>query len=332
MRRYNKILSFFALAVMMMGLTVIASAQGRNNRRNNGSYGNTSYYNLDSTIKNLRNNSRSFRDNLDRELDNSRYDGSRREDQLNDLAKRFEKAAKDLDGAYDNNRDFNRSRDEAQRVIGYGSQLDQALSVSRANRNSNLRGQWDSIESDLRTISQAYGVSYNGRRGNNGGIWDNDRNDRDDRNDRNRGNNRYPNGNGNRGYNANLRSTIVNLRNKSRRFEDRLDRERNNRSGNRYSGNLENLSDRFNDAVKKLEDEYRNDRDYNDSRNEVQRVLSIGEQIDREISRASIDRSLRNDWDSIERDLRTLADAFNMNYNGRNGGGRLGDILRNLPF
>jgi len=84
--------------------------------------------------------------------------------------------------------------------------------------------------------------------------------------------------------------------------------------------------------VKKLEDEYRNDRDYNDSRNEVQRVLSIGEQIDREISRASVNRSLRNDWNSIERDLRTLADAFNINYSGRNGSGRLGDILRNFPF
>ncbi len=329
MGRYNKIFSFFAMAVLVMSLSVIASAQGRNNRRNNGSYGNTSYYNLDSTIRNLHNKTRSFRDNLDRELDNSRYDGRRREDQLNNLAKRFEKAAKNLDGAYDNNRDFNRSRDEAQRVISYGSQLDQALSVSRANRNYNLRGQWNSIESDLRTISQAYGLSYNGRRGNNGGIWDNDRNDR---NDRHRGNNRYPRGNDNRGYNANLRSTIVNLRNKSRQFEDRLDRERNNRSGNRYSNNLENLSNRFNDAVKKLEDEYRNDRDYNDNRNEVQRVLSIGEQIDREISLASVNRSLRNDWNSIERDLRTLASAYNMSYGGQNGGGRLGDILRNFPF
>ena len=330
MGRYTKLTSIFTLAVMIMSLSIVASAQWRNNRRNNGSYGNTSYnYNLNSTIRNLRDKSRRFQDDLDRELDNSRYNGTRQEDQINDLAKRFKNAAEDLDDEYDNGRDFNRSRDEAQRVVSYGSQLDRALSASRANRNSTLRGQWNSIERDISEIARAYNLSYNGR----GVYGDNNRNRT---NNRNRGNNRNRNQNGRYGgngqYNRNLRATIVNLKNKSRQFEDRLDREKNNRYGNRYSNNLENLSDKFYDAVKDLEDEYDNDRDYNDSYDEVRRVLSLGEQIDREISRASVNRSLRNDWNRIEQDLRVLARAFNLNYNGRNGNGGLRDILRRLPF
>ena len=331
MGRYTKLTTIFTLAVMIMGLSVVASAQWRNRRGTNGSYGNTSNNNnLNSTIRNLRDKTRRFEDVLDRALDRSRYDGSRREDQLNKLAERLKNAAENLDDEYDNSRDYNRSRDEAQRVINYGSQLGRALSSSRANRNSSLQGQWRSIERDIRTISRAYNINYNGRSTRNNRSRNNRNNDRYNRN---RGNNKNRNrrGTSNRNgqYNRNLRATIVNLRNKSRRFEDRLDREDNNRN----SKNLEKLSNRFNDAVKDLEGEYDNDRDYNDSYDEVRKVLSRGEQVNREISRARVSRSIRSEWNSIEQDLRTLSRAYNLSYNGRRGGStRISDIFRNLPF
>ena len=93
------------------------------------------------------------------------------------------------------------------------------------------------------------------------------------------------------------------------------------------------MSDRFNNAVKDLEDEYDNNRDYNDSYDEVRRVLSLGEQLDREVSRSGVNRSLRNEWNSIEQDLRTLARAYNLSYNGNNNRNtRISDIFRNFPF
>lgn len=324
MGRYSKLISIVTLSVMVLGLSIVASAQWRDRRGNNDYYGRN---NLDAAIKNLDRNSKRFEDILDRELDRSRYDGSRREDRLNELAERFKDAADDLDDDYDGYRRMNNSASEARRLVNYGSQLDRALSRSRLTRNSSaVRSSWRNIERDLRTVARAYRIRYNGNYGRNRRYDRNDRYERDRRNRRNRNNRRY---------NRNLRSTIVNLKYKSARFEDRIDREYDdNRYGRRYSGNLENLTDRFHDAVKDLEDEYDNRRDYNDSYDEVRRVLSLGQQVDREISRSRVNRNLRREWNSIERDLRTIARAYNVGYNGRNNrrNVRIGDIFRNFPF
>ncbi|NNF00747.1 MAG: hypothetical protein HKN25_17150 [Pyrinomonadaceae bacterium] len=334
MGRYKNALTAITLSVMVMGLSIAASAQWRNSRGNNDYYGNAGYNrNLNSTINNLERKARRFEDVLDRELDRSQYNGSRREDQLNNLAKRFKNAAEDLADEYDNQRDYNRSRDEAQKVLSLGSQLGSALRGSRANRNPTLQSSWRSIRQDLRSLSQAYNTNYN-----NGRYNRNDRNNRNrnDRYNRNRNRNRNQRGTYGGGYNGNLRSTIVNLRNRSARFEDRIDRERDNnngRYGRRVSSNLENLTDRFHDAVKDLENEFDNDRDYNDSYDEVRKVLSLGEQVDREVSRSRASRSIRSDWNAIERDLRTIARAYNLNYRGNSRNyGRIGDIIRNFPF
>lgn len=333
MSRYKKLTTLFTLAVMVMGLTIAASAQwnnGRNNRNNRNNRGNnTGYYgntNLNSTIRNLRSNAERFENVIDRELDRSRYDGTRREDQLNNLADKFRDAVVRLDGAYDNGRDMRQSADEANQVLRIGQQLSSALRGSRANRDRSIQTYWRSIQSDLRLIQRAYGNNYN-----NGTYRRND--DRYGRNDDRYGRNDDRYGRNNGRYNQNLRATIVNLRNKSRRFEDRVDRERDNRYGSNNNG-LESAVNRFDDAVKKLEDEYNNQRDYNDSVDEVRRVLSYGEQVDREVS-SSGNRNLQGEWNSIEQDLRTLANAYNIAYNGRNGNSRgigIGDILRNLPF
>lgn len=316
MERKNKLFSIFGLAAMVLGLTIGASAQWRFPGGNNGSYGNNTYnQNLDSTIRNLTSKSRQFVGILDRELDRSRLNGSNREDQLNDIAKKFKDAAENLDDEYDDTRSYDRSRDEAQRVLNLGSQLDRAISVSRLNNNSSVGSYWNAIENDLRILSQAYRVNYDSRstRNNrNGGSND----DRDQRR-RNRGGN-------NGGYNQNLRSTIVNLKNRSKQFEKRIDREfrndRNNRNNRNRGGwfgsnNLENLTNRFSDAVKRLEKDYDNRRDYNSSSNEVRQVLNLGSQIDRELSRSRANYSLRNDWNKIKQDLRVLAQAYNLRYN-----------------
>ena len=42
---------------------------------------------------------------------------------------------------------------------------------------------------------------------------------------------------------------------------------------------------------------------------------------------------MRSDWNRIESDLRILAGAYNMRYDGRNNSGfGIGDIIRNFPF
>ncbi|MEO6590325.1 MAG: hypothetical protein ABIP06_13585 [Pyrinomonadaceae bacterium] len=200
MNRFRNLIAVFAFSLLILGLPAIASAQWRNDRNNrndrdnrnddynrnnrngrNDDYNRNGNYNrnLNSTIKNLKNRSNQFEKQLDRELDRSRYDDRRREDQLNNLAKSFKDAADKLDDEYDNRRDYSRSQNEARRVLDLGSQLDRAL--SRARLSNNLDRDWNNIRQDLRIIGDAYNYNNNNR---------NNRNSRNDDYNRNRqGNN-----------------------------------------------------------------------------------------------------------------------------------------------
>ncbi len=316
---------------MILGLTVVASAQYRSRDRNSsGSYGNQD---ISSSVKSLRDQARQFENTLDRELDRSRYDGSQREDNLNKLAGKFKNAAEDLDDEYEGRRNERASADEARKVLNLASQLDQALSTSRIGRNSFAVSQaWTGIERNLVTISRFYNYSYNGQYGRNGGGGNNGGYGNGDGtySGNNRGNGSYGGNNrgngpygGNNRY-GNLGGTINNLKAKARVFENTLDNDRNNRNNR----NLENLSDRFKNAVDDLADEY-NDRD--NGYQEAQRVLTLAEQLDAEVARTGVNRSIRRDWNSIENDLNTLARGYNISYRRNNGGG-IRDIFRNFPF
>lgn len=186
MIRFRNIFTLLALTLLVLSLSVVASAQRRNDRnnRNNDRYGNGNYNrNLRATVVNLKNRSKRFEKTLDRALDRSRYDDRRREDRINDLAENFRRAASDLEDEYDNRRDYRDSADEARRVLQYGAQLDRAISRLRLDRN--VQNEWNQIRRDLQVLGNAYNNNYNNGR--------NNRNDdyrkRDRRN--RRGNNPY---------------------------------------------------------------------------------------------------------------------------------------------
>jgi len=80
-----------------------------------------------------------------------------------------------------------------------------------------------------------------------------------------------------------------------------------------------------------LDNEYDNRRDYNDSYDEARRVLDLGSQIDRAISRARLNGNVQGDWNRIRQDLQVLASAYNYNNRNRNNrrNGRNDDYNRN---
>jgi septal ring factor EnvC (AmiA/AmiB activator) len=175
MNRFKNLMTVFAFSLLVLGVPTLASAQWRDRNRNDDDYNRNGNYNrnLDSTIKDLKNRSKSFAKNLDRELDNSRYDNSNREDRLLTLAKDFKDAANRLDDQYDNRNDYDNTQDEASRVLQLGQQLDNALYNSRLNYN--VQGDWNQIQQDLDVLSNAYGYNNrnnrNNRNRNGNGSW-----------------------------------------------------------------------------------------------------------------------------------------------------------------
>lgn len=200
MNRIKNLIAVFAFSLLVLALPTIASAQWRNDRNNGnyGGYGNGGYNsNSGSVIRDLKNRSRSFASQLDRELDRSRYDGGRREDQLDNLAKEFRRATDDLDDDYDNRGGYNDNSGDIRRVLQLGSQMDRALSNTRLSYN--VQSQWNQIRQDLQALGNNNGNYNNNRRNNRNDDWNNNnnrnrRNDRDDdwnnNNNRNRRNNR----------------------------------------------------------------------------------------------------------------------------------------------
>lgn len=173
MNRFRNLFGIFAFALLVLSLPAVASAQWRdsdddddyyrNERRNrrDDDYNRNGRYNrnLESTIRNLKNRSSQFERRLDRELDDSRYNGRDREDRINDLAKDFADAADNLDDAYDGRNDYQNSRDEAQRVLQLGNQLERIM--QRIRIDGNLQNDWNRISQDLNVLANAY--NYNNR-------------------------------------------------------------------------------------------------------------------------------------------------------------------------
>lgn len=191
MNSLKKFVGLVVFTLMVLALPSLASAQWRDRDRDddynrNGGYNRDDDYNrnnrnngynrnLQSTVKNLKNRSKQFERRLDRELDRSRYDDRRREENLNDLADNFRRATEDLDDAYDNRRDYNRSANEARRVLDLGRRIDRVL--SRIRLNGNVQGEWNRINQDLNVLANAYGYNNNNRNNRNNrrnnGNWRN---------------------------------------------------------------------------------------------------------------------------------------------------------------
>lgn len=122
--------------------------------------------------------SRSFQRNLDRSLDRSRIDDTRREDNINDLARDFRNAADRFRNTVGDGNDLYRSQDEAQQLLQLGSRVERT--VGRVRLDSRTASDWSQIRADLRTVADiyrlnnydngGYGRGRGGGRGNRGGY------------------------------------------------------------------------------------------------------------------------------------------------------------------
>lgn len=167
MNRLKNLLGVFAFALLVLGLPSLASAQwgnnndyGRNRNQNQGNYYNND---LRNAIKQLKDQSRNFARQVDRELDRSRIDGTNREDRINDIANDFKNAADRLNNRFGNGRNYNSTSDEAAQVISLGRRLERSL--GRARLSYGMQNSWNQIQRNLNIISSYYRNNDNWNRG-----------------------------------------------------------------------------------------------------------------------------------------------------------------------
>ena len=124
--------------------------------------------------------SRDLQRDIDRMLDNSRINGTNREDRINDEARDFRNAASRFRGVAGDDNELYRSRDEASRLLQQASQLSRALG-RRTRLDSRTANDWNQLRGDLRTVANIYNLRFNDDRGYD--IWNG--------NDGRRGNRRW---------------------------------------------------------------------------------------------------------------------------------------------
>src|ERR1041385_5018555 len=140
--------SIFAAAILALALPAAASAQwGR--YPDDRDYGRRRYDDrgLRDSVHRLDRLAKDFEREMDRSLDHSRANGSRREDQINNHVHQFRDAVGDLKSRVGNGRDLNRSTDEARRVLQEAQQVDR---IARPRwYDSRLSSEWSQIQQEL---------------------------------------------------------------------------------------------------------------------------------------------------------------------------------------
>jgi hypothetical protein len=196
--RRTTILTIISAILIAFSLPALASAQSNDpwrrdrdrdyrrdrrndddrNRRNNGNY-DTRY--LRDVAERVKDNARNLERDVDRFLDNSRANGSRREDRINGEVREFRQAADRFRSRVGNNgNNSNQGYQEAQYLMQAANNTERML--SRLRVDSRTYADWRQIKQDLRTIANAYNLRYDGYddgsyRNGNGGY--DPRNDRD---------------------------------------------------------------------------------------------------------------------------------------------------------
>ena len=180
--RHTLKFSLFAAAILALCLPAAAAAQwGRYpqdrypDNRDNGRYDGRG---LRDSVHRLDRLAKDFERDMDRALDNSRANGTDREDRINERVHQFRDAVGDLKGRVGNGRDLNRSANEARRVLQEAQEVDRVARRFDNRASSN----WYQIQQELRYISNVYGFGYSGGYGRDDDWRRNDDRRRNDRN------------------------------------------------------------------------------------------------------------------------------------------------------
>lgn len=112
--------------------------------------------------------SRDLQRDVDHLLDNSRINGSNREDRINNEARDLRNAASRFRSVAGDSDRLDRSRDEARELLQSASQFSRML--NRLRLDGRTSSDWNQLRSDLRVVANIYNLRFNDDRGYN--VWD----------------------------------------------------------------------------------------------------------------------------------------------------------------
>jgi len=110
---------------------------------------------LKQTIKRLEEDSDRFAKSLDNDLDHSRINGSRREDEINSYVHKFEEATDHLKDRYE---DRGTAPGLAREVLERGRAIDRFMRRNRTGMNS--EADWRNVRASLERLAYVYKIDW----------------------------------------------------------------------------------------------------------------------------------------------------------------------------
>ncbi|HYH85151.1 MAG TPA: hypothetical protein VEX60_06685 [Pyrinomonadaceae bacterium] len=152
--RLSKI--FLTLAVLSLAALALAPGADAQRRRSPRARGYTKAE-VDAVIRHVENRSDEFVRQFDRALDRSGLDGTRREDNLNEQAKKLERTLDDLRREFDRKESYVETRPEVRRTLDIAADINKTM--RRRRMGGETERQWATLRSELNTLANVYGLS-----------------------------------------------------------------------------------------------------------------------------------------------------------------------------
>ena len=150
MKRFSALFVVIAALAATVLSPVAADAQGRARGR---VYAKPD---VERIIRRVEDQSGIFRKAMDRQLDRSRLNGTRREDRINAEVKQYDRAVDDLRSEFRRRDSWMETRSNVDRV------LRQASDVNRIMRETgfaaNIEGDWNNLRRELNTLADVYNL------------------------------------------------------------------------------------------------------------------------------------------------------------------------------
>jgi hypothetical protein len=112
---------------------------------------------VDAVIRRVEDRADNFVRVFDNALDDSRLDGRRREDRLNERARELEQATNELRREFDRRESYADTRPEVSRCLNIATGIDNAVRRRRLDRNAEQ--QWRMLRAELNALADVYGLA-----------------------------------------------------------------------------------------------------------------------------------------------------------------------------
>lgn len=150
-KNFLKLFTGLAALIMVFALADASFAQQRRARGKN--YTKAQVENIIARVEERVDN---FVGRIDNALDNSRLDGSRREDNINDRAKDLEKATDELRREFDRRDQWVENKDEVRQCLNIANDINVVMKRRKFNRETEAN--WERVRYELNTLAKVYNL------------------------------------------------------------------------------------------------------------------------------------------------------------------------------